>query len=121
MPVLKDIDCWLADGYTRERYEEYLGNTRSDTGDNAKTCHIESNADTSFSINWKEDPDLGDTMFEISCDDRELVCCALDLTQHDSNITSCVGLQKSQGRYAPFKFGLNDVTGTVSLIPLNDC
>ena len=114
MPQRRDVACWLEDGDTEDRFEEY-GTVLND--DNTATTFIESNEGTTFNINVKFLGRFGCWVPVLLIDQKEISFLASEYAQgNEGKRFRFTGIQKSENAFAPFVFGLNNITGIASLL-----
>ena len=115
MPQRRDVACWLEDGDTEDRFEEY-GTVLND--DNTATTFIESNEGTTFNINLKFLGSIGSAcMPTLLIDTQKIKSLAIEHVEgNEGPRFRFTGIQKSETAFAPFVFGLNNITGIASLL-----
>jgi hypothetical protein len=114
MPQRRDVACWLEDGDTEDRFEEY-GTVLND--DNTATTFIESNEGTTFNINVKFLGGIGSCSPTLLIDKQKINFLAIEKVEgNEGPRFRFTGIQKSETAFAPFVFGLNNITGIASLL-----
>ena len=114
MPQRRDVACWLEDGDTEDRFEEY-GTVLND--DNTATTFIESNEGTTFNINVKFLGSIGSCSPTLLIDTQKINFLAVEKAKgNEGPRFRFTGIQKSETTFAPFVFGLNNITGIASLL-----
>jgi hypothetical protein len=107
MPKLNGVECWLEDADDCERFQEY--GARYCQGRKV-TVYVASEADRSFTINYRSDDPSMSLAFVVEVGDKFINNPALEEVK--SGHVRIVGLQKSEIAFSPFIFNLNNITGS---------